>query len=183
MAKIPFNNKVDVHTCSCRNLKPMNPVIINVTAESKLWRNKIPHVELIECGNEKKMPSKGDNVGFTLIFGNDGEIACPTDNRTPSVEDTLEVAAPLSLKLMSLCLGCDYELWVACIKPGISNFKPCKLVPGVVLHGGYTYTLQLRKRINKCFTPFFDIPCQYICSASMLFKIDFPCDQGSKLCK
>lgn len=174
MAKIPFNDIVDVQTCSGGSLGPMEPVTISVNGETKLWRKKISHVEVIDSHHPNRLPSKGDNIGFTLIFGNDGEISCATNNKIATVEDTLEVAEPINLKLLSLSLSCDYELWVSCVKPSLPKFQPCKITPGAILPGGYTYILQLRKKVNKCYTPFFDIPSDYIASVSMLFQIEFP---------
>lgn len=183
MAKIPFNDIVDVQISSSGSLGPMDPVIISVNGETKLWRKKVSHIEETDPQYQNRLPSKGDNIGFTLIFGNDGEIACETDNKTASVEDTLKVSEPISLKLISLSLDRDYELWVSCVNPEPPKFKPCKITPCAVLPGGYTYTLQLRKKINKCYTPFFDIPSNYISSVSMLFQIEFPvCEEYSEDC-
>lgn len=168
MSKIPFKNKID---CCIPEPKPIEccEVDISVLAEIKLWCKKYVHLEDCKVG-------KGDNIGFILTFSNDGEITSPADPKCPSVEDTLVINCPICLKLISLCLCDEYELWVV----DDSSHNPCdyKVEPCQTFSKG-EYKLQLRKKVreNKPAIPYFDIPCNYICCISMLFQIEFPCDE------
>ena len=175
MPRIGFKNIVSYEDPECSNLPDPTEgdgqVTIPVLAEVKLWREKYFHIENPNDDQGNPTVGKGDDISFVLVFGNDGEITCENDeaNENPSVEDTLEIQDPIRLKLMSLCIGEDYELWVVSDNGTDYQVERCHIFePG-------NYTLQLRKKVDDGeATPYFDIPCHYICCVSMLFQIEFP---------
>lgn len=166
MAKIPFIDNITWDD-SEENVVAPSSITVDVNAEIRLWASKIQHLEIPN-------PGKGDDIGFILAFGNDGELTTPASTAIPPVptlEDTLTIKSPIDLKLMSLCIGSEYELWVVSENNLPVNYQVtrCK-----VFQSG-SYTLQLRRRVNGGpATAYFDIPCHYICSIAMLFQIEFP---------
>lgn len=138
---------------------------IEVLGEIKIFAKKYSHSEA-ECDSNKK-PSKGDDIGFTLVFGNYGEFNYTATKGTSTVEDTLIVQYPVNLKLMSLCICDDYKLFY-----GNTNVEVeiCDTFYGET----GLYNLQLRKKVGDKYIADFDLPCHYICSISMLLQIEFP---------
>lgn len=184
MSKFDFNNKVKIQHQTSYPIVGCDHSEVNVMPELKLFRYKYSYQE-----NDPNPAGNGDDIGFSLVFGNYGELSWYTDGETATLEDNLVVENPVNLKLMHLCLPCGFKLYIY----SDDMAYPTELQTGTVLYPG-TYTLQLRKcemseedlseEAENC-TPYFDVPCHFICCISMLFQVEFPpCspDSGSGDC-
>jgi hypothetical protein len=170
VAKIPFSNQETWNDPAWAKI-PESEAVIPVLAEIKLWSKKYSHLENQNDINNNPQVGKGDDIGFILAFGNDGEVPCPATIGMPTVEDTLDIKSAIDLKLMSLCICDDYEVWVVSENNIPVNYevKRCHIFQSGI------YKLQLRKKVlGQLATPYFEIPCHYICCISMLFQIEFP---------
>ncbi|MDZ5255167.1 hypothetical protein [Clostridium sp. LIBA-8841] len=171
MSKLDFNNKVKIKQQTTYPIVGSNNAEVNVMPELRLFRYKYSYQE-----NDPNPAGNGDDIGFSLVFGNYGELSWETDNRTPTLEDTLVIEKPVNLKLMHLCLPCGFKLYMYSDDMDAAT----ELQTGMPLIPG-TYTLQLRKcemseedlSEEEC-TPYFDVPCHFICCISMLFQVEFP---------
>ncbi|SFC90438.1 hypothetical protein [Clostridium uliginosum] len=168
MAKIPYIDNVNVVSPICEGIAPAT-ASIDVRPEIKLWSLKESHTEV-------ENPGKGDDISFVLVFGNDGELPCPADTTNPTLEDTLDISSPIDLKLMSFCISDQYELWVVA-EDGVVLTTPYQVLRCEIFESGI-YQLQLRKKVDEGpATPYFAVPCHFICCIAMLFQIEFPaCD-------
>lgn len=173
MSKLDFNNKVKIQHQKSYPIVGCDHSEINVMPELKLFRYKYSYQE-----NDPSPAGNGDDIGFSLVFGNYGELSWETDDETPTLEDNLVIESPVNLKLMHLCLPCGFKLYIYSDDMDAST----ELKTGMTLIPG-TYTLQLRKcevseedlseEEEDC-TPYFDVPCHFICCISMLFQVEFP---------
>lgn len=143
---------------------------IEIQGEVKLFAKKYKHSEA-EClpGAQTKL-RKGDDFGFTLVFGNYGEFEYIALNGKPTVEDTLSVPYPVYLKLMSLCLCDKLRLF------NLTDNKPVEVCDK--FYGPKKYKLQVQQNIgteaNPKWVADFNILCHSIYSISMLFQVEFP---------
>lgn len=138
---------------------------IEVQAEIKVFVEKYKHSEG-DCQGMK--PGNGDDIAFTIVFGNYGEFAYVAPTAKPTVTDTLKVKAPVNLKLMTLHLAADYKLYYG------NTSKEVQV--GDVLYGAVgSYKLQLRKydATANDYVADFDLPSHYIGCVSMLYQIEF----------
>ncbi|MDA3733855.1 hypothetical protein PBV87_20485 [Niameybacter massiliensis] len=161
---IPTEGDVDlaIETIQCPwNLEQE----IEVQGEVKVFVEKYKHSEG-DCQGMK--PGKGDDIAFTLVFGNYGEFAYVAPASKPTLNDTLKVKAPVNLKLMTLHLAADYKLYYG------NTSKEVRV--GDVLYGAIgSYKLQLRKYDTTAndYVADFDLPPHYIGCISMLYQIEF----------
>lgn len=163
-AQIPYKNNivVDPYTAKC----PWDlEQTIDIQGEIKIFAKKYKHSEA-ECSSNPKA-SKGDDIGFTFVFGNYGEFDYTAQKNQPTIEDELSIQKPVNLKLMSLCLGDGYKVFYGNTD---TEVKVCDKFYGQI----GTYNLQVRKLVNGEYIADFDLPCHYICSISILFQIEFP---------
>ncbi len=162
-SEIPFRNNVTVSSVgyAC----PMDLTqSVDVEGEVKIFAHKYSHSEA-ECKPNTK-PGKGDDIGFTLVFGNYGEFSYVAVPGTPTVEDTLFIQSPVILKLMSLCLCDNLRLY------NITDKKVVEVCDK--FYGGTPYLLQVQKKDGTAYKPDFDLPCHSIFCISMLFQVEFP---------
>lgn len=177
MTKINYNNTAafysDDNFCG---LSPVQPILIK--DELKLFAHKYVYSEA-DCGcpeGQECYPGKGDDVGFTLVFGNYGERTyCPPADCEPTVEDLLDLTGIVgsSLAVTYICLPAGMKLVV--VATDNPNFiVPADVVSGVIFEGGYTYTLQVQKQLlDGSYTPCFKLQCHSVCSISVLFQVEF----------
>ncbi|SCI74678.1 Uncharacterised protein [uncultured Clostridium sp.] len=171
MAQLDYNNAVALDT-GTTVISGNSSAQINIVGEAKLFKAKYAHQE-----NENSV--NGDDVGFTIVFGNDGDLTWeqPRPN-IPTLEDTLSIDSPVDLKLVHLSLPCDFQLWVLS-RDGVELTNPRQVEVCDIFNSG-TYVLQLRKLVDGEYTPYFNIPCNSIESFSILFQVRFancpPCD-------
>ncbi|MEG1636347.1 MAG: hypothetical protein RR324_02425 [Cellulosilyticaceae bacterium] len=164
MPYVPFEDTVNIHpeTIQC----PWNlEELIEVQGEVKIFVEKYKHSEG-ECQITK--PGKGDDIGFTLVFGNYGEFPYIAPKGKPTVEDKLIVKSPINLKLMRLALTDGYKLFYGNTNQEVQVLDMFYGIIGI-------YNLQLRKydiTLNDYIADF-DIPPHYISCFSMLFQIEF----------
>ncbi|WP_297635819.1 hypothetical protein [uncultured Clostridium sp.] len=139
---------------------------IEIQGEVKIFAKKFAHSEA-ECVRGA-IASKGDDIGFTLVYGNYGEFCYEAPRNKPTVEDQLYIQSPVSLKLMSLCINDE--------NARLFNVNSGTVVQiGDVFEGGRPYQLQVQKLNNMGrWIADFDIECHSICCISMLFQIEFP---------
>ncbi|MDZ4993683.1 hypothetical protein GNF80_11985 [Clostridium perfringens] len=184
MSKLDFNNKVKIQHQTSYPIVGCDHSEVNVMPELRLFRYKYSYQE-----NDPNPAGNGDDIGFSLVFGNYGELSWQTDGETPTLEDNLVIENPVNLKLMHLCLPRGFKLYIYSDDMDAST----ELLTGMPLTPG-NYTLQLRKcevseenlseEEEEC-TPYFNVPCHFICCISMLFQVEFPpCspDSGSGDC-
>lgn len=162
--EIPFVNNIIVksHEENC----PWDiDKTIEIQGDIKVFAKKYVYSES-DCDSTTKA-GKGDDIGFTLVFGNYGEFYY-TAQENPTVEDKITVPNPVDLRLMSLCICEGYKLFYG------DTDKEVKVCDVLDSQTG-TYNLQVRKLVGVKYISNFDIPCHYVCSISMLFQIEFPC--------
>ena len=138
---------------------------IQVEHKSKLFSYKYLNSEG-GCLFPPRELKRGDDLGFTLVFGNYGDVEYIAILGIPTVEDTLSIAAPMTLTLRSLCMCPNFRL----LNKNSGNI----VAPGDVFQGGIIYTLQVQKLVNGVYTPYFNLPCNSTHCISMLFGISFP---------
>lgn len=164
-AEIPF---IDTIVVSEKNVRcPWNiEQIIEIQGEVKIFAKKYSHLET-ECTPNIKA-SKGDDIGFTLVYGNYGEFYYEAPSGKPTVEDKLYIQSPVYLKLMSLCIAENTQLY------NVTNKKVVEVCD--VFYGGIEYDLQVQKydSSSESWIADFNIGCHSICCISMLFQIEFP---------
>ncbi|MGL5577474.1 MAG: hypothetical protein ACRDCW_18200 [Sarcina sp.] len=167
---IPFRDSVSLstETVKCTSDLAKN---IEITAEIKVFASKYAHSEA-DCIRDGKI-GKGDDLGFTLVFGNYGELNYIANPLEPTVEDTLMVQSPIDLKLMSLCKCDNFILF------NLNTNTKVEICD--VFKGGSVYRLQVRKlKVGgnpnniEDYVAEFDIPCHTIYCMSMLFQVEFP---------
>ena len=170
MAKINYIDNINVEEkeATCLPVRDLTQTI-RIQGEVKVFAKKFKYSEA-DCiiTDPPTLPSKGDDVGFTLVFGNYGEFNyVGTGTGIPTAVDVLTVDAPAYLKLMSLCIGDGYRLM-----EGTREVKACD-----IFHSG-PHNLQVEKNIGTGgvdnWISDFDLPCHYVCCISMLFQIEFP---------
>lgn len=169
MAQLNYIDTVSLNTLPTA-IVGNNAATATVSTETRLFMAKYAHQEASQLMN-------GDNLGFTIVFGNFGENTWtqPTPN-VATVQDTLTIPSPMRLKLMNLSLPSGYQLWVIS-RDGVALTNPRQLVRCATLNAG-TYVLQLRQLVNGVYTAFFDVPCHSINVLSMLFQVRFPACPG-----
>lgn len=177
MTRINYNNTAAFYSedNSC-GLSPVQPILIK--DELKLFAYKYIYSEA-DCGcsdGQDCYPGKGDDVGFTLVFGNYGERTyCPPEDCEPTVEDLLDLTGIVgsSLAVTDICLPEGMKLVV--VATTNTNFTvPTDVVPGIIFEGGYTYTLQVQQNSGGgVYTPCFSLQCHSVCCISVLFQVEF----------
>ena len=168
--QINFKDEVNLNSKTV-NCPVTNPEPIIVSGEVKVFGHKYANTEA-ECV-PGTLPSKGDDIAYTFVFGNYGELTYNPCNNDSTVVDTLTVECPINLKLMNICTCDDFKLFNA--KTGMP-VKRCD-----IFYGGIVYKLEVRKLKKhgdpNCYEDYeaaFPLPCHSIYSISMLFQIDFP---------
>lgn len=168
--QIPFKDEVKLETKSYK-CPVTNPEPIVVSGEVKIFGHKYAHTEA-ECVPHT-LPGKGDDIGYTLVFGNYGELTYNPHDCDSTVVDTLTVECPINLKLMNICTCNDFKLFNA--KTGLP-VKRCD-----IFYGGIVYKLEVRKlkphgdpNCPEDYEADFNLPCHSIYCISLLFQIDFP---------
>ena len=164
MAQLNYINTVGVETGDTA-ISGNDTAEITIVAEARLFTAKFAH-------QENENVENGDNIGFTIVFGNDGDIAWeqPRPNIL-TLEDTLDIESPIALKVVYLSLPCDYQLWVVS-RDGVELTNPRQVEVCDIFSSG-EYILQLRKLVEGEYTPYFDIPCNSMDSFSVLFQVQF----------
>lgn len=172
MSKLDFYNKVKMKEQKNPTIVGSNNSQVNVMPQLKLFRYKYSYQ-----ANHPEPAGNGDDIGFSITFGNYGELAWETDGVNPTLEDNLVIESPINLKLMHLCLPYGFKLFA--VRKNDIAVDANELVRYMTLSPG-TYTLQLRKYEEDLsdeeeqYTPCFNIPCHFICCISMLFQVEFP---------
>ena len=143
--------------------------IISVSMDTKIFRHKYINSEA-DC-NPGTAPSNGDDLVFTLVFGNYGELNYVANPLEATVEDDLYIQPPLNLQLMNYCTCDEFALFNLATNTII---KPCD-----VFFGGTNYNLQVRKLISggdptnpRDYFSAFDLPHHSIYCISMIFRIE-----------
>ncbi|NFL60032.1 hypothetical protein FDB62_12825 [Clostridium botulinum] len=185
MAKVNYINQASFHDPGVDCLKITEAPII-IKAETKVFSYKYVFSEA-DCNcSENCYPGKGDDVGFTLIFGNYGEETyTPTSTTDPTVIDTLDLSNiyNASLKVMDLCIGKNFKVFdITGVTPG--SGQGTEVIPGETeFIGGSVYTLEIRECYEnpetgeKC-TAAFCLPCHSVFCITMLFQVEFtPCSK------
>ncbi|MEG0013095.1 MAG: hypothetical protein RSF87_04200, partial [Cellulosilyticaceae bacterium] len=138
---------------------------IEIQGEIKVFAYKYSHSEAACIPG--LMATKGDDIGFTLVYGNYGEFNYIAPMGKPTVEDKFTVQRPIILKLMSLCVCDGYKLFYG---NSDKEVKVCDKFYGQI----GIYTFQLRKLVNGSYISDFNLPCHHIRCLSMLLQIEFP---------
>lgn len=163
--KIEFKNNIRVNEAEMNCLWDTEKTI-EIQGEVKIFAKKFAHSEA-ECVRGA-VASKGDDIGFTLVYGNYGEFCYEAPRNNPTVEDQLYIQSPASLKLMSLCINDENTRLF-----NVTKREEVKV--GDIFEGGRPYKLQVQKLNNmRQWIADFDIECHSICCISMLFQIEFP---------
>ncbi|WP_252229109.1 hypothetical protein [Clostridium sp. ZBS15] len=180
MAKVNYLNQASFYDTSSNCFK-INEVPIIIKSETKVFSYKYVYSEADCDCRENCYPGKGDDIGFTLVFGNYGEETYSPLNPTDStVIDILDLSNiyNASLKVMSICADCHFKIFdITGVTPGTGGGT--EIIPGVTeFVGGNVYTLEIREcdeNDENC-TAAFCLPCHSVFCASILFQVDFePC--------
>lgn len=169
-SQINFKDDVNLYG-KVINCPVTNPEPVVVYGEVKIFGHKYSNTEA-ECV-PGTLPGKGDDIVYTLVFGNYGELTYKACNNDSTVVDTLSVESPINLKLMNICTCENFKLFNA--KTGLP-VKRCD-----VFYGGTPYKLEVRKLKKngnpECYDDYeadFNLPCHSVYCISMIFQIDFP---------
>ncbi|WP_315082100.1 hypothetical protein [uncultured Clostridium sp.] len=181
MAKVNYVNQASFKYQDTNCLSLTQPIYIK--SETKVFSYKHVFSEA-DCNCQKDCyPGKGDDIGFTLIFGNYGEETyTPTGTTGPTVIDTLDLSNiyNASLKVMDLCIGKNFKVFDVTV-PGQAK----EVIPGQTeFAGGTKYTLEIREchkntagTVETC-TSEFCLPCHSVFCVTMLFQVEFsPCSK------
>lgn len=137
-----------------------DPVEITIANPIKVFGYKWGFNEVDCC---QGIPDKGDDLGFTLIFGNYGEHAYPGDPITPmpTAQDTFIVPCGVRLKVMSIC-SCGYKIYNGVISPST------QIQVGDIFTAGI-YTIIITDENDN---PYFPLLIHSVHCVSMLFQIE-----------
>ncbi|KMT22292.1 hypothetical protein [Clostridium cylindrosporum] len=140
------------------------PQTINIQGQSEVFGNKFTFWQ-----GQPTNPGVGDDLGFTLVFGNYGETDFPAGGVDATVEDTLTVPAGVTLELKSVSLPPSFIIgtW-----DGVA-FTPLTL--GQTFVGapvnGTVYTLQLRQGPLSNEVPNFALTENSVYSVGLLLNV------------
>ncbi|WP_252225941.1 hypothetical protein [Clostridium sp. ZBS2] len=172
MAKVNYLNQASFDPTDS-DCDVINQVPIIIKSETKVFSYKYVYSEA-DCDCRRECyPGKGDDVGFTLIFGNYGEENyCPDPATDPTVHDILDLSqiTNASLKVMSICADCHFKIYDV-----TDPANPIEVTTGTEFMGGSSYTLEIRKcddNDQNC-TAAFCLPCHSVFCLSILFQIEF----------
>ncbi|MBE6047484.1 MAG: hypothetical protein E7213_03585 [Clostridium sp.] len=168
--QINFIDDVNFHdeTICCPVTNP-EPVV--VSGEVKIFGHKYAS-NSAEC-IPGAFPGKGDDIVYTLVFGNYGDLTFKICDDDSTVVDTLTVEYPINLKLKNICTCKNFKVF------NTKTNLPVKRCD--IFEGGNSYELEIRKLKengdSNCYddyVPTFDLPCHSVYCVSMIFQIEFP---------
>ena len=185
LPKIPFIDSVLLSSESDDCIKDLEQTL-EVQNEVKLFSRKYMNTEA-QCFDPPRKATTGDNLVFTLVYGNYGELPYNAIPGVSTVEDVLYIDSPMTLTLKSLCVGqhpfrkfgSGFEIPLNYRLFNVTDDKEVQVCDK--FDGGKKYILRVEQQSTpfifpQQWTPFFGIECHTINCISMLFEIGFkPC--------